>query len=166
MKNEQAFFEGQYFCGEGDVEYIYLLDVARRMFEPDPEFQNMPMLYTPGWNGLVEGPKWGMWWIQNSYGATYCALPFYTEPYTTFLQNSQDAWFDNIEISPSGQQSVLWANNQSSSFNGLDVEAEIHLSYGSIDADTSGIIIGDPFFVRQPLDIESVSYTHLTLPTN
>jgi len=96
MKNEQAFFEGQYFCGEGDVEYIYLLDVARRMFEPDPEFQNMPMLYTPGWNGLVEGPKWGMWWIQNSYGATYCALPFYTEPYTTFLQNSQDAWFDNM----------------------------------------------------------------------
>jgi len=98
MGNEKASdsFEGQYFYGEGDVEYLYLLDVARRMFGFDPEFQNIPMLYTPAWNGLVEGPKWGMWWIQNSYGPTYCALPFYTEPYTTFLQNSQDTWFNNM----------------------------------------------------------------------
>ena len=46
-------FDGQYYQGEGDVEYLQLLDIARRMFEPDPEFQNMPMLYTPAWNGLV-----------------------------------------------------------------------------------------------------------------
>ena len=89
-------FEGRFYRGEGDVGYLQYLDIARRMFEPDPEFQHMPMLYTPAWNGLVEGPTWGAWWIQNSYGTTTCALPFYAEPFTTFLQNSQDLWFDQM----------------------------------------------------------------------
>lgn len=89
-------FEGRFFAGEGDVEYLSLLDISRRMFEPDSEFQNMPMLYTPAWNGLVEGPTWGAWWIQNSYGPSYCALPFWHEPWVTFLQNSQDLWFDQM----------------------------------------------------------------------
>ncbi|MGA3324362.1 MAG: hypothetical protein ABSF45_07805 [Terriglobia bacterium] len=89
-------FEGKHYCGRGDVGYLQLLDTARRMFEPDPEFQNVSMLYTPLWNGLVEGPTWNMWWIQNSYGTTYCALPFYQEPFITFLQNSQDLWFDQM----------------------------------------------------------------------
>lgn len=89
-------FEGRYYRGAGDVAYLQLLDAARRMFEPDPEFQNLPMLYSPAWNGLVEGPTWGAWWIQNSYGPTYCALPFWQEPYTTFLQNSQDLWFNQM----------------------------------------------------------------------
>ena len=89
-------FEGRYFSGKGDVEYLQLLEISQRMFRPDAEFQNISMLYEPGWNGLVEGPVWGAWWVQNSYGTTYCALPFYTEPYTTFLQNSQDLWFDQM----------------------------------------------------------------------
>ncbi len=87
-------FEGQFYRGEGDVEYLRLLDTARRVFEPDPEFQHLAMLYTPAWNGLVEGPTWGAWWIQNSYGPTYCALPFWQEPFVTFVQNSQDLWFN------------------------------------------------------------------------
>jgi hypothetical protein len=66
------------------------------MFSPDPEFQNIAMLYTPVWNGFVEGPTWDAWWIQNSYGPTYCALPFFEEPCLTFLQNSQDLWFDQM----------------------------------------------------------------------
>ena len=86
-------FEGRFFSGEGDAEYLQLLDIARRMYDPDPEFQHLAMLYTPVWNGFVEGPTWGAWWIQNSYGPTYCGLPFYTEPYVTFLQNAQDLWF-------------------------------------------------------------------------
>lgn len=93
---EESSFEGRYFRGRGDVEYFQLLDYARRSFAPDPEYQNLAMLYTPVWNGLVEGPTWGAWWIQNSYGPTYCALPFYTEPFITFLQNSQDLWFDQM----------------------------------------------------------------------
>lgn len=89
-------FAGRHYRGRGDVEYLQLLDTARRMFAPDPELQNLSMLYTPLWNGLVEGPTWSAWWIQNSYGTTYCALPFMREPYLTFLQNSQDLWFDQM----------------------------------------------------------------------
>lgn len=89
-------FEGEYYRGQGDAEYLQLLDISRRLFEPNPELQHLAMLYTPVWNGLVEGPTWGAWWIQNSYGPTYCALPFLEEPFVTFLQNSQDLWFDQM----------------------------------------------------------------------
>jgi hypothetical protein len=91
-----AIFEGKHYRGRGDVEYLRLLETARRMFEPDPEFQNLAMLYMHTWNGLVEGPTWGAWWIQNSYGTTYGILPLLREPFVTFLQNSQDLWFDQM----------------------------------------------------------------------
>ena len=93
---EPHCFAGKHFRGCGDIEHVRLLDTARRMFEPDPELQNLSMLYTPEWNGLVEGPTWNMWWIQNSYGTTYAALPFLQEPFLRFLQNSQDLWFDQM----------------------------------------------------------------------
>lgn len=90
-------FDGKHFRGRGDVEYIQLLDIARRLFEPDPEFPNMSMLYLPRWNGLVEAfQTWQAWYLQDSYGTTYCALPFYQEPFLRFLQNSQDLWFDQM----------------------------------------------------------------------
>lgn len=89
-------FEGQYYCGRGATEYLRLLDISRRMFAPDPQYQNMSMLYTTNWNGFVEGETWNAWWIQNSYGTTYAALPFLQEPYITFLQNAQDLWFDQM----------------------------------------------------------------------
>lgn len=89
-------FDGRFFRGEGDGEYLQLLDVARRMYEPDPEFQNIAMLYNSGWNGFVEGPTWGAWWIQNSYGPTYCSLPFWQEPYVTLVQNSQELWYSQM----------------------------------------------------------------------
>lgn len=89
-------FRGEFYRGRGDLEYLRLLDSARRMLYSDSEYQNLAMLYTPAWNGLVEGPTWGAWWVQNSYGTTYTALPFLTEPFTTFLQNSQDLWFDQM----------------------------------------------------------------------
>ncbi|MEI7552999.1 MAG: hypothetical protein WCL24_11775 [Verrucomicrobiota bacterium] len=89
-------YEGRFFAGRGDADYLELLNTARRMFEPDPEYQNMAMFYLPAWNGLVEGPTWNAWWIQNSYGPTYCALPFWREPFVTFVQNSQDLWFDQM----------------------------------------------------------------------
>ena len=67
--------------------------MSRRQLEPDPEFQNLAMLYEPSWNGFYEGAPWDAWWIQNSYGPSYCAMPFLLEPYTTFLANSQAMWF-------------------------------------------------------------------------
>ena len=89
-------FEGRHYRGVGDVEYLRLLETARRMFEPDAERQNLAMLYVTNWNGLVEGPTWDAWWIQNSYGTTYGILPLLREPFLTFLQNSQDLWFDQM----------------------------------------------------------------------
>ena len=89
-------FEGRHYRGRGDAEYLQLLETARRMFEPDPEYQNLSMLYMPAWNGLVEGPTWDAWWIQNSYGTTYSILPLLQEPFVTFLQHSQDLWFDQM----------------------------------------------------------------------
>lgn len=89
-------YEGRHYSGRGDVEYLHLLEIARSMFEPNPELQNMAMLYTPVWNGLHEGPTWDAWWIQNSYGTTYSALPFYQEPFVTFINNSHDLWFSQM----------------------------------------------------------------------
>ena len=89
-------FSGRFYRGRGDAEYLQLLEIAGRMFTPDPELQNIAMFYMPAWNGLVEGPTWNAWWIQNSYGPTYCMLPFSQEPMLTFLQNSQDLWFDQM----------------------------------------------------------------------
>ncbi len=99
-------FEGRFFRGEGDAEYLQLLETAGRMFSPDPEFQNVGMFYWPDWNGLVEGLGWEAWWIQDSYGPTYCALPFYQEPFTTFLQNAQDLWFDHMGDGKTQQPAV------------------------------------------------------------
>jgi hypothetical protein len=93
---QSGTFTGRYFSGQGDTEYLQLLDTARRMFSPDPEYQNLSMLYMPRWNGLVEGPTWDAWWIQNSYGTTLAGQPFYEEPFVTFLQNSHDLWFDQM----------------------------------------------------------------------
>lgn len=93
---DAARFEGKHYRGRGDAEYLQLLETARRMFEPDPELQNLSMLYEPKWNGLVEGPTWDAWWIQNSYGTTYSILPLLREPFVTFLQNSQDLWFNQM----------------------------------------------------------------------
>ncbi|OGD18644.1 MAG: hypothetical protein A2W03_08605 [Candidatus Aminicenantes bacterium RBG_16_63_16] len=109
----QPAFEGRHFSGRGDVEYLELLEFSRRLFAPDPEFQNLAMLYQPDWNGLVEGPTWNAWWIQNSYGTAYSAMPFLEEPFVTFLQNAQALWFDqmgdgkrrgrpNDEVAPDG----------------------------------------------------------------
>ena len=108
--NAAEVFDGRFFRGEGDVEYLQLLDISRRMFADDPEFQNVAMLYQPSWNGFVEGPTWGAWWVQNSYGTTYCALPFYEEPFVTFLQNAQDLWFDQMG---DGKTSYVWNNKDS-----------------------------------------------------
>ena len=91
-----AAFDGKYFSGEGDAEFLQLLDFSRRVVETDPEYQSLSMLYMPLWNGFVEGPTWDAWWIQNSYGPTFCLTPFLEEPYRTFILNSHDLWFSQM----------------------------------------------------------------------
>lgn len=58
LRAAEPAFRGQYYQGRGDTEYLELLDISRRMFAPDPEFQNVAMLYEPIWNGFAEGPTW------------------------------------------------------------------------------------------------------------
>jgi hypothetical protein len=47
-------------------------------------------------NGFVEGPTWGAWWTQNSYGTTLAALPWLQEPHRSFIKNANWMWFSNI----------------------------------------------------------------------
>lgn len=91
-----APFQGQYFSGAGDVEYLELLDVAMSQWRYSPVVQSVPQLYSTGSNNLVEGPTWEAWWTTNSFGPTYAVLPFVAEPLRTIIQNSQDFWFNNI----------------------------------------------------------------------
>ena len=66
-----GFFEG---AGEGDAEeWLALLNTARAQFSPTPLLQDVSWLYTPVWDGFVEGPTWSAWWTQNSYGTTLAA---------------------------------------------------------------------------------------------
>lgn len=94
--NKDSHYDGVYFSGSGDTKYLALLDSAYMMIQPNPIMENLSMLYTPKWNGFVEGPTWNAWWIQNSLGSTYTMLPFMTKAYQTFIFNSQALWFNHI----------------------------------------------------------------------
>lgn len=94
--NGSNYYDGVYFSGNGNTEYLALLDSAYMMMQPSASMENLSMLYTPEWNGFVEGPTWDAWWIQNSFGPTYTMLPFMNEAYQTFVYNSQSLWFDHI----------------------------------------------------------------------
>ncbi len=87
-------FDGKYYSGKGNTEFLRLLEFSRRLFSPDPEVQNISMLYSEKWNGFVEGPTWNAWWVQNSYGTSFAELPFLEEPYVTFLHNANSLWFE------------------------------------------------------------------------
>ena len=47
------WFDGQHFHGRGNVEYLDLLDIARRMFGPDP----LPLL-AEDWERWGDGDGW------------------------------------------------------------------------------------------------------------
>lgn len=38
-------FSGNYYEGEGDDDYVGMLDTARRLWGPDIIYQSIPMLY-------------------------------------------------------------------------------------------------------------------------
>jgi hypothetical protein len=86
-------FQGAYIEGKGDKAFLQALDNAYAMTQPSSKMACLPMLYRTEWNGLVEGPTWDAWWIQNSFGPSYTMMPFLTEPYQTWLTNSQAMWY-------------------------------------------------------------------------
>ena len=92
-------YVGRFFSGDGlgDAhEWLEALDTARAQFSPNVLRQDISMLYTADWNGFVEGPTWGAWWTQNSYGTTLAALPFLPEPQRSFVKNANWMWFEWI----------------------------------------------------------------------
>ena len=92
--SEAAEYKGKYCEGKGDVEYLQMIDHSFSYFHPNPDAQNISMVYFPVWDTFVLGSQWMYWWTQNSYGATYCSLPFLQEPWLKILQNSQDMWYN------------------------------------------------------------------------
>ena len=54
------------------------------------------MLWLGDWDGLMEGPTWGAWWTQNTYGPTMTALPFIEEATFSVLSHSMAWWFNSI----------------------------------------------------------------------
>ncbi|MEI6784865.1 MAG: hypothetical protein WCQ21_28550 [Verrucomicrobiota bacterium] len=48
-------YQGQNCTGKGDREYLWLIDRSFDFFHPNPDWQNLSMLYNPDWDCLVEG---------------------------------------------------------------------------------------------------------------
>lgn len=86
-------YSGRYCSGKGNVGYLRLIDQSFEFFHPNPYRQNISMLYIGKEERLCENMSWYMWWVQNSYGPTFCSLPYLKEPWITALQNAQDLWF-------------------------------------------------------------------------
>ena len=87
-------YVGQFCEGQGDVEFLRLIDESFAFFHPNPVVPNLAMLYQPEWDTFEEGAGWGAWWIQNSYGFSYTATPFLQEPWFSTLQRSWDLFWD------------------------------------------------------------------------
>lgn len=87
-------YEGKFCAGEGDVEFLRLIDESLASFNPNPIVPNLTMVYKPEWDTLVEAGGWNAWWIQNSYGFSYAATPFLEEPWFTLLQRSWDLFWN------------------------------------------------------------------------
>jgi len=88
-----AVYDGRFCAGEGDVDFLRLIDESFAFFHPNPIVPNLTMLYQPEWDTFVEAGGWRGWWIQNSYGLSYAATPFLPEPWFSTLQRSWDLFW-------------------------------------------------------------------------
>jgi hypothetical protein len=88
-------YAGPFCAGEGDGDFLRLIDESFAFFHPNPVVPNLTMLYKPEWDTFEEGAGWGAWWIQNGYGFSYAATPFLAEPWFSTLQRSWDLFWDN-----------------------------------------------------------------------
>ena len=88
-------YDGKFCAGEGDVDYLRLIDESFAFLHPNPAVPNLTMVYRSDWDTFTEGAGWGAWWIQNSYGFSYSATPFLQEPWSSTLQRSWDLFWEN-----------------------------------------------------------------------
>lgn len=106
-------YDGAYCSGEGDADFLRLIDESFAFFNPNPAVPNLTMVYNPAWDTFVEGAGWGAWWIQNSYGFSYCATPFLQEPWFSTLQRSWDLHWDN---QGDGKRKSMWDGSPTATF--------------------------------------------------
>ena len=92
-------FSGDWFEGSSSstngTEFLQMLEVSRRMWAVDAEIQTVGMLISGSNDGILEGPTWGAWWTQNSFGTTMSSLPFVGSVVNHAIQESQNWWFNN-----------------------------------------------------------------------
>merc|ERR1711871_872567 len=88
--------------GSGDAELLSLVSYAWRSLYEAPaelpaefEYQSLAMLYSGAQDGLLEGPTWGAYWTQNSYGTAMTCLPFLGDIIFKGMRESQNWWFNN-----------------------------------------------------------------------
>ena len=108
QNNSPERYNGKYCSGEGDLEYLRLIDESFAFLHPDPVVPNITMLYKPEWDTFAEGAGWGGWWIQNSYGFSYSATPFLQEPWVSTLQRSWDLFWNK---QGNGKEMALWGGS-------------------------------------------------------
>ena len=118
-------FAGQAVTGAGDAALLDLIDYARRSLgelggpgggpgtsaSADAVVQTLPMLYSGGEDGLLEGPTWKAYWTQNSYGTAMTCLPFLGDVAFKGMRESQNWWFNNMAdgTQPYGGGGQGWA---------------------------------------------------------
>lgn len=80
--------------GAGDPELLGLISYARRSLgevsATEAEYQTMPMLYNGDQDGLLEGPTWGAYWTQNSYGTSLTTISFLDDVTFKGIRESQN----------------------------------------------------------------------------
>ena len=86
-------YQGKWVEGDGNQDFLELIDQAFESMQPSPQMANIALLYKRDWDGFVEATNWPCWWIQNSFGPSYGMMPFLQEPYSTWLEHSQALWF-------------------------------------------------------------------------
>ena len=87
-------YQGTYIRGRGNTDRLATIDKSFAALLPCATLPNLPMLYRAENDMLCEGFIWGSgWWIQNSYGFTMGAIPFFDELWLSRLQNSYDAFW-------------------------------------------------------------------------
>jgi hypothetical protein len=106
-------YDGAFCSGEGDRDYLRLIDESFAFFNPNPTVPNLTMVYQPDWDTFVEGAGWGGWWIQNSFGFSLCATPFLQEPWFSTLQRSWDLHWDN---QGDGKRKSMWGGSDTATF--------------------------------------------------
>ncbi len=109
----QTGYDGTFCSGEGDADFLRLIDESFAFFNPSPVVPNLTMVYKPEWDTFVEGAGWNAWWIQNSYGFSYGATPFLQEPWFSMLQRSWDLHWDN---QGDGKRMSMWDGSDTATF--------------------------------------------------